>query len=132
MALVGFELAVLARIIRGKDDRGAQCAIVTRSVSEANSFSRTKFLFSMPEYVAGLQYDTVLLIDVNRGEVPDGPYSVAALRKFASQVYLGASRAERRLEMYSSAEHGGTALMLSLALEQGTITSVEQRDLPSK
>ena len=41
----------------------------------------------MPEYVAGLQYDTVLLIDVNRGEVPDGPYSLAALRKFASQVY---------------------------------------------
>jgi hypothetical protein len=88
-----------------------------------------RFVFSMPEYVAGLQYDTVLLIDVNRGEVPDGPYSLAALRKFASQVYLGASRAERRLEFYSCAEHGGIAPLLSLAVAEGAITSIERRDL---
>lgn len=91
--------------------------------------SRKKFIFSMPEYVAGLQYDTVLLIDVNRGEVPDGPYAAAALRKFASQVYLGASRAERQLEIFASAAHGGIAPLLSLAIVNRAIERVEMADI---
>jgi hypothetical protein len=92
--------------------------------------SRKKFIFSMPEYVAGLQYDTVFLIDVNRNEVPDGPYSAAGLRKFVSQVYLGASRAERRLEIYATAEQGGIAPLLSLAVLEGAIHRVDQGGLP--
>jgi hypothetical protein len=106
--------------------------ITSRDEALGIPYSRKKFLFSMPEYVAGLQYDTVLLIDVNRGEVPEGPYSVAALRKFASQVYLGASRAERRLEIYSSLEHGGIAPILSVAMLQGALERTEVDHLPSK
>lgn len=83
-----------------------------------------RFLFSMPEFVAGLQFDTVLLIDVNQGEIPDGPYSASALRKFASQVYLGASRAEKRLEFYASQEHGGIASLLSRAVFEKAVVSV--------
>jgi hypothetical protein len=91
--------------------------------------TRKKFIFSMPEYVAGLQYDTVLLIDVNRSEVPDGPYSAAALRKFVSQVYLGASRAERRLEVYAATDQGGVAPLLSLAVMEGAVRRTQQKDL---
>jgi hypothetical protein len=36
-----------ARIIHGQDDRRAECAIVTRSVSEANSFSRPRLRFAL-------------------------------------------------------------------------------------
>jgi hypothetical protein len=104
-------------------------AITSRDESLAIPHSAKKFVFSMPEYVAGLQYDTLLLIDVNRGEVPDGPYSAAALRKFVSQVYLGASRAERRLELFCCTEHGGMAPLLSLAVAEGTINRVEREDL---
>jgi hypothetical protein len=104
-------------------------AITSRDEALGILHSRKKFIFSMPEYVAGLQYDTVLLTDVNRGEVPDGPFSVPALRKFASQVYLGASRAQRRLEIYASSEYGGVAPLLTLAVVEGAIQNVDADDL---
>ncbi len=37
----------LARMIHGQDDRGAECAIITRSVSEANSVSRPRLRFGL-------------------------------------------------------------------------------------
>lgn len=104
-------------------------AITSRDEASGIPHSPKKFIFSMPEFVAGLQFDTVFLIEVNRSEVPDGPYSAAALRKFASQVYLGASRAERRLEIYASLEHGGIAPLVSRAVMDGAILKVEERDL---
>lgn len=88
-------------------------AVTSRDEASGIPLSARKFLFSMPEFVAGLQFDTVLLIDVNQSEVPSGPYAAAALRKFVSQVYLGASRAERCLEFYASQEHGGPSSILS-------------------
>jgi hypothetical protein len=104
-------------------------AVTSRDEASGIPQSARKFLFSMPEYVAGLQFDTVLLIDVNQGEIPEGPYSAAALRKFASQVYLGASRAERRLEIYASQEQGGIAAMISRAVFESAILSVDARSL---
>jgi len=104
-------------------------AITSRDEASGIPHSPRKFILSMPEYVAGLQFDTVLLIEVNRSEVPDGPYSAAALRKFVSQVYLGASRAERQLEIYCSLEHGGAAPLLSRAVLDGAIRKVEAGEL---
>lgn len=104
-------------------------AITSRDEASGIPHSLRKFVFSMPEFVAGLQFDTVLLIEVNRAEVPDGPYSASALRKFVSQVYLGASRAERQLEIYSSIEHGGTSPLLSAAVLEGAIRKIDEKDL---
>ena len=106
--------------------RDSFVAITSREEASSISNSTRKFLFSMPEFVAGLQFDTVLLIDVNQGEVPDGPYSAAALRKFVSQVYLGASRAERRLEFYASREQGGIAALLSRAVHEKAVIVVDE------
>jgi len=75
------------------------------------------------------QFDTVLLIDVNRNEVPDGPYAAAALRKFASQIYLGASRAERVLEIYGSEEQGGLSSIITRAVLGGALTTVQEAEL---
>ncbi|MDG5976063.1 hypothetical protein H010_12414 [Hydrogenophaga taeniospiralis CCUG 15921] len=109
--------------------RDSFVAITSRDEASSISHSTRKFLFSMPEFVAGLQFDTVLLIDVNQGEVPDGPYSAAALRKFVSQVYLGASRAERRLEFYAATEHGGIAALLSRAVHEKAVEVVGEASL---
>lgn len=109
--------------------RDSFVAITSRDEASSISRSTRKFLFSMPEFVAGLQFDTILLIDVNQGEVPDGPYSAAALRKFVSQVYLGASRAERRLEFYAAKDQGGIAALLSRAILDKTITVIEESSL---
>jgi len=104
-------------------------AITSRDEASGIPQNVRKFVFSMPEYVAGLQFDTVLLIEVNRGEVPDGPYAAAALRKYVSQVYLGASRAERLLEIYSSLEHGGISPIVSRAVLDGAIKQMEEREI---
>lgn len=104
-------------------------AITSRDDASGIPRSTRKFIFSMPEYVAGLQFDTVLLIDVNRNEVPEGPYASAALRKFISQVYLGASRAERVLEFYASADQGGTSSTVTAAVLSGAIKLIKQEDI---
>lgn len=103
--------------------------ITSRDEALGISHSSKKFVFSMPEYVAGLQYHSVLLIDVNRNEVPDDPFSASAQRKFVSQVYLGASRAEQRLEIYASKESGGISSLLTQAVLGGVIKKVEVSDL---
>lgn len=117
------------RYLNFSELRDSFVAITSRDEASSISHSTRKFLFSMPEFVAGLQFDTVLLIDVNQGEVPDGPYSAAALRKFVSQVYLGASRAERRLEFYATSEQGGIAALLSRAVLEKAVVVVEEASL---
>lgn len=109
--------------------RDSFVAITSRDETSSISRSTRKFLFSMPEFVAGLQFDTVLLIDVNQGEVPEGPYSTSALRKFVSQVYLGASRAERRLEFYATVEQGGIAALLSRAVHENAVEVIQEAEL---
>ncbi|MFA7258727.1 MAG: UvrD-helicase domain-containing protein [Aeromonas bestiarum] len=89
------------------------------SISEINR-ARHKFIFSMPEYVAGLQFDTVFLIDVNQGEIDEGITATSSLRKFISQLYLGASRAEKNLFISSRNDRGGYPLTIKNALENNT------------
>jgi hypothetical protein len=89
----------------------------------------TKFIFSMPEFVAGMQFDTVYLIEVNDGEVGEGPDYPGRSVQFVSQVYLGASRAERTLEIYSSRERGGPAKCLIYAIERAALKVVSAEDL---
>lgn len=113
------------RYIEFTDLRNSFHAITSRDEASAIPLNARKFIFSMPEYVAGLQFDTVLLIEVNKSEVPEGPYSAAALRKFVSQIYLGASRAEQKLEFYASTEHGGIAPLISPAVLAGAIKKVD-------
>ena len=117
------------RYLDFKDLRDHFIAVTSRDEASGIPQSARKFLFSMPEFVAGLQFDTVLLIEVNRGEVPEGPYAAAALRKFVSQVYLGASRAERVLEFYASQEHGGVAPMITRAVLEKAIFAVDVHKL---
>ena len=88
-----------------------------------------RFVFSMPDFVAGVQFDTVYLIEVNDGEVEDGPYSTSSLRRFVSTVYLGASRAEKILEVYSSEERGGPSRVLRHATNNGAMDVIVIGDL---
>ncbi|HZW12204.1 MAG TPA: UvrD-helicase domain-containing protein [Noviherbaspirillum sp.] len=80
-----------------------------------------KYILSTPEFVAGLQFETVYLIEVNEDEVPDLNFRASAQRKFVSILYLGASRAERVLEIFATKEHGGITRLLEQALIQGAI-----------
>ena len=92
--------------------------------------SPKKFVLSMRQFVAGLQFDVVLLIGVNESEAPAGPFGYSLKRKFLSQIYLGASRAKRVLELYSSSDGGGPTTLLDTAISTGAIIHCEFDELP--
>ena len=75
-------------------------------------YARNKFVFSMPDYVAGMQFDTVYLIHADRVE-EDNAESIGEQRRFISRIYLGASRAAKKLVIASSDERRGCALVLN-------------------
>ncbi len=84
--------------------------------------SGKKVVFSMPEYVAGLQFDTVYLIHVDSSDFPR-ELAVGDKRRFISTVYLGATRAERQLHVVSCEARGGPASILDMAIRSGTLQS---------
>ncbi|MDF2776541.1 MAG: uvrD/REP helicase N-terminal domain protein [Enterobacteriaceae bacterium] len=97
-------------------------------ISSINN-NKKKFILSMPEYVAGTQFDTVYLIEVNKEEVPEGNYHSSAMRKFISNIYVGASRAENTLHIFSNAERGGPSTALKYAIEHGALDIHNIRDM---
>jgi hypothetical protein len=99
--------------------------IASRDDAASNARSRKRYVVSMPEYVAGLQYDTVLLLDGSQHESPEGPYTAALQRAFVAQVYLGASRAEKRLEIFAVKEMGGISSIFTKAVLAGAIVEAE-------
>ena len=78
-------------------------------------------VLSMPEYVAGLQFRAVLLIDANGHLVAELGGAVNGLHRFISSVYLGASRAKSILEIYADQTEGGFAEPLRDAIKQGVL-----------
>lgn len=82
-----------------------------------------KIVFSMPEYVAGLQFEHVFLIHVDAEAAPANA-GIGTRRQFISNVYLGASRTEKTLKIYSCISRGGPSDILTLALERRTIIEV--------
>jgi hypothetical protein len=89
-----------------------------------------RFVLSMPEFVAGMQFDTVYLIEANDGEVGEGADYQGRSLQFVSQVYLGASRAERVLEIYSSKNRGGASRCFLHAMQEGALQLADRDDLP--
>ena len=105
-------------------------AISSRDEAGATKVDAFRFVLSTPEYVAGLQFDCVLLLDVNKSEVPAGPFTAGTRRKFVSTVYLGASRARRHLELYSQEDEGGIPDLFDTGVERGAVRLVDWTDLP--
>lgn len=89
-----------------------------------------KFVLSMPQFVAGLQFDVVLLLGLNESEAPSGPFGYSLKRKFLSQIYLGASRAKQVLELYSSSDGGGPTSLLDTAISTGAVNRCDFNELP--
>lgn len=87
--------------------------------------ARKKCIFSMPDYVAGMQFEIVYLIHVDKAEEErDG--SVGAQRRFVSRVYLGASRAEKKLVLACSDERRGKAPILEGPLKNSSMEMIDQ------
>lgn len=82
-----------------------------------------KCIFSMPEYVAGLQFDIVYFIHLDKIEVDEDNPSCGAYRRFVSRAYLGASRAKEELHISACESRQGYSKILQPALDSGSLTT---------
>ena len=78
-------------------------------------------VLSMPEYVAGLQFQHVLLIDANASLVATMGAGVNGVQKFVSAVYLGASRARETLKIVGDRSQGGFAQSIRDGVQDGVL-----------
>jgi UvrD/REP helicase N-terminal domain len=99
---------------------GKFVAITSREDFKDLRYARNKCVFSMPEYVAGLQFDTVVIIHADKCDFDDG-MSAGARRRYISMAYLGASRATNRVIICSSDERGGISSLFENARIAGSI-----------
>ncbi|RWB71511.1 MAG: hypothetical protein EOQ50_21590 [Mesorhizobium sp.] len=96
-------------------------AVTSREDLRELRYAKSRCVFSMPEYVAGLQFDTVLLIHVDQVDLSGEYLSQGARRRYVSRAYLGASRAARRLFIASSVERGGFSQILRGPIASGSL-----------
>jgi hypothetical protein len=113
----------------GGQNKNDVFVIKSRDDTEKLRYSGKKIILSTPEYVAGLQFDTVILVDVNKDQVPDGKEFSYQLRRFLSELYLGMSRAERRLALLASKDQGGLTDVLKKAVQHDLIREVSPNRL---
>ena len=94
--------------------------ITTREDLKELRYAKSKCVFSMPEFVAGLQFHTVFLIHADSPDY-DEHQGEGTRRRYVSRVYLGASRAARNILLSSSKEHGGPSHLLAAPLANSTL-----------
>lgn len=88
------------------------------------AFMSRQIVFSTPEYVAGLQFDTVILIDANDDLTPDTAFSGHQKRRFLSELYLGLSRAEQNIMIIASRDGNGLSRFLKPAEQDNNLIKV--------
>lgn len=94
--------------------------ITTRDDLKELRYAKSKCVFSMPEFVAGLQFHTVILIHADSANY-DKDQGLGTRRRYVSRVYLGASRAARKILLSSSKEQGGPCQLLDVPLANNTL-----------
>lgn len=118
--------------LKAGQHKGLFVPITSRDQLSNLAHAGKRFIYSRPEYVAGLQFECVFLIDVNEEEVPEGPHATGARRRFVSEVYLGASRTQRRLEIFARRDAGGISRILQIAIGADAIKIAQGKDLEAR
>lgn len=99
-------------------------ALTSRENMRELRYAKKKCIFSMPEYVAGLQFDTVFLIHVDQVDFQSEYLSLGARRRYVSRAYLGASRAKKTLIISSALDRSGPSDILKTSIKNGTLKEV--------
>ncbi len=96
-------------------------AVVSRDDMRELRYAKSKCILSMPEYMAGLQFDTVYLVNLDKVDWSVEGMGIGARRRYISRAYLGASRASQKLVFATSNERGGVGEILEGPLADGKI-----------
>ena len=109
------------RYLKAARISGKYVPLTTREDLKGVQYARGRCIFSMPEYVAGLQFDAVYLLHADQSDLSDEMLSQGARRRYVHRMYLGASRAQRKLIISSSLERGGVSELLDGPLQAGSV-----------
>lgn len=104
--------------------KGDVVTVVSRDDMRELQYAKTRCVLSMPEYVAGLQFDSVFLVNLDDADWSVEGLGIGARRRYISRAYLGASRAAQRLVIATSNERGGVSKVLEGPLEDEKIIRV--------
>jgi hypothetical protein len=98
-----------------RDSKSSFCVIKSRNDVDTLRYKKRSIVVSAAEYVAGLQFDRVIIAGF-----PETAKGVANLghqrRRFLSLLYLAVSRAMRHVELYTNEETGGVPELLESAV----------------
>jgi hypothetical protein len=111
---------LFARYLKYGRLAGKFAPLTSREEIAELKYAGKRCIFSMPDYVAGLQFHTVFLINVDKADLVDED-GIGKRRRFVSRCYLGASRASKSLQIVSNAERGGPADILSGPIQAGSL-----------
>jgi hypothetical protein len=89
-------------------------------VVDALKYNSRRFVVSMPEYVGGLQFDQVLVLDVNDVATTEDVSSYHR-KQFLTDLYIACSRAQTYLALHASKKDGGISGLLRPAIIQRLI-----------
>jgi hypothetical protein len=84
-------------------------------------FAGKRFVFSTPEYVAGLQFEAVYLINLDERVRIASDESPLLRRQYLARVYLAASRASKMITICTSREGGGPSNVLTRCISLGSL-----------
>lgn len=101
-------------------------AVTSREDLRELRYAKSRCVFSMPDYVAGLQFHSVFLIHADDTDYEEVQGSPGARRRYVTRLYLGASRAARDLTIASSLARGGTTTVLKGAIGRKSLISLSQ------
>lgn len=113
------------RYLKASRINGKYVPLTTREDLKGVQYARGRCIFSMPEYVAGLQFDAVYLLHVDQSDLGDEMLSQGARRRYVNRAYLGASRAQTKLMMSASRERGGRSEILDGPIRAGSLLQQE-------
>lgn len=84
-------------------------------------YSKSRCVFSMPEYVAGLQFEIVFLIHLDKADLLEENRDLYQWRQHLSRAYLGSTRAKSKLVVACSVERGGPSPAILQPLRNGSL-----------
>jgi hypothetical protein len=92
--------------------------IESRDDVDSLRYTKKSIVLSQPHYVAGLQFDVVILGGLRPAYSQYDAYQAYGLRRFISDAYLGASRARHILKLFGSGIQADFPPVLQSAIQQ--------------
>jgi len=121
VAILSLSYSIFDRIKVAGKYRDRLFVIDSREDLMKIQYAGKRNIFSAPEYVAGFQFQSVIVCDVNLNDTETGARSTWQSRRFSSLLYLAASRARKDLYFLGEKDHGGLATIIKRGVVNGLI-----------